>query len=44
MQEMRLKHTSHPLVLEQSRQRTPLRVQGVASKYRKQNPFLAYFL
>lgn len=44
MQEMRIKHHKRPLALEQSRRRTPLRLQGIAPKYRKQNPFLAYFL
>ena len=43
MQEMRLKHHNRPLALEHSLRRTPLRLQGVAPKYRKQNPFLAYF-
>lgn len=43
MQEMRIKHHNRPLVLEQARRRTPSRLHGVAPKYRKQNPFLAYF-
>jgi signal transduction histidine kinase len=44
MQEMPLKHHRHPLVLAQMRSRSALRLHGVASQHRKQNPFLAYFL
>ena len=44
MQEMPLKHHRHPLELAQMRSRSALRLHGVASQHRKQNPFLAYFL
>ncbi len=44
MHDMPLKHHNHPLVLAQLRRKSALRVHGVATQHRKQNPFLTYFL